>query len=117
MRATGVAVCMKHKHRALADGKPHSVETGWTETFIVCRKCSKKLSGGYGPDRREPFKRALRTALRAIGRRGQVGILEVGCLGICPKGAVTTARSGNPGRLEIVPVGTPLEDLLRVETS
>jgi predicted metal-binding protein len=79
--------------------------TGWSETILICKKCSKKLSGGFGDGGYDPLRKALREALKAAGRRGQVGLIEVPCFGICPKKAVTVAFGGAPGELLVVPVG------------
>ena len=84
-----------------------TVQTGWTDTLLICRKCSKKLRGGFGKDGGETLRQAVRGALRTNGRRGQIGVIEVGCLKICPKRAVTTARASRPGVFTIVPEGYP----------
>jgi predicted metal-binding protein len=76
--------------------------TGWTQTVIICRKCSKKLDGGFGTDGTQSLRGALRDTLRQTGRRGQVGLLEVGCLGVCPRGAVTVVLASKPGEVLIV---------------
>ena len=89
-----------------------TVATGWTDALLICRKCSKKLRGGFGPDGDDTLRQAVRGALRTSGRRGQVGIVEVGCLGVCPKHAVTTARASQPGAFRIVPKGYPADLLL-----
>ncbi len=100
------------KHRAIDDDQPHSVATGWTDALLICKKCSKKLDGGFGEDGSETLRRALRGALRTTGQRGQIGLIEVGCLGVCPKRAVTTVRASQPGSLLIVPQGTDVAKLL-----
>ncbi len=82
-----------------------TVETGWSDTVLICRKCSRKLKGGFGPDGRDSLRHAVRNSLRAAGQRGRVGLIEVGCLGVCPKHAVTTARASRPGELLVVPRG------------
>ena len=82
------------------------VATGWDETFLICRKCNKKLSGGFGEDGDEPLKAALRTRLRETGRRGRTAIIEVDCFGVCPKKGVVVARSSQPGSLLVVGAGT-----------
>ena len=86
--------------------------TGWTQTIVICRKCSKKLDGGFGPDGTQSLRGALRDALRTAGRRGQVGLLEVGCLGVCPKGAVTVALASAPGELLVVGRGASASAVL-----
>ena len=105
------------KHKPIQDAQIHNVQTGWTDAFLICRKCSRKLDGGFGPDGELSLRRAMRGALRASGQRGQLGLIEVACLGVCPKRAVTTARASQPGTLLIVPVGTPPERLLESTAS
>ena len=101
------------KHRAIEDNQLHTIATGWTDAMLICRKCSRKLDGGFGKDGKETLRRAMRGALRTTGQRGQIGLVEVACLGVCPKQAVTTARASQPGNLLIVPKGTPVERLLQ----
>ncbi len=88
------------------------VPTGWADLILVCKKCSKKLSGGYGKAGDEPMRKALRGALRAVGKRGRVGVIEVPCFGICPKKAVTVAVASAPGELLVVPAGLDLGSLV-----
>jgi len=94
------------KHRPTEDGQVRLVETGWSEVLLICRKCSKKLKGGFGPEGRDTLRTALRGRLRESGRRGEVGLIEVKCFGVCPKGAVTVAMASEPGVLRIVPKGS-----------
>jgi predicted metal-binding protein len=86
----------------------------WREIVLACRKCSKKLDGGFGPDGDENLGPALKQSLREAGRRREVRVIETKCLGLCPKGAVTVVRSGQPGVLLAVPAGTDAADLLHV---
>ena len=80
-----------------------TLSTGWTDLVLICRKCSKKLDGGFGEDGGEPLRRAMREALRRRGMRGRIGLVEVGCLGVCPKSAVTVAHAGKTDDFFIVP--------------
>ncbi len=89
-----------------------SVTTPWREIVLVCRKCSKRLDGGFGEKRRRSLRQALREALRASGRRRDVRIVEIGCVGLCPKGAVTTSRASRPGELLAVAKGTEMGEVL-----
>ena len=86
--------------------------TGWTDTLLICRKCSRKLGGGFGPDGRDTLRQVVRDTLRLSGRRGEVGLIDVGCLGVCPKKGVTTARASRPGELLVVPRGLDAASLL-----
>jgi hypothetical protein len=79
--------------------------TPWQEVLILCRKCGKKLDGGFGPKRGESLKTELRQALRDVGRRRQVRVMETGCLGICPKDGVTALNATHPGTIHIIPTG------------
>jgi predicted metal-binding protein len=88
--------------------------TGWNEVILICKKCSKKLSGGFGHGKTEPLRKALRCALKDAGQRGKVGLVPVGCLGVCPKQAVTIAFGTAPDRLFTIPAGCPAEQVLRI---
>ena len=76
--------------------------TPWRDVVILCRKCGKKRRGGFGPKRKQTLKDTLRQALRDIGRRRQVRVMETSCLGICPKDGITALR---PGTIHVIPVG------------
>jgi predicted metal-binding protein len=81
----------------------------WTEVVLVCRKCSKKLDGGFGQDGDEKLAKALRRSVKAAGggkgRKAQVAVIEVGCFDVCPKNAVVAVRASNPGEWVVVPRG------------
>jgi predicted metal-binding protein len=81
----------------------------WTEVVLVCRKCSKKLDGGFGEDGDEPLAKVLRKAMKpkggGKGRKARVGVIEVGCFDVCPKNAVVAVRASKPGDWVIVPRG------------
>ncbi len=92
------------------------VKSNWSDVILVCRKCSKKLDGGFGPDADEKLAKVLRKEIareagvhgkKAKGRRAPMGVIEVGCLDICPKGAVTAVRASAPREWLVVPKGTP----------
>lgn len=80
--------------------------------MLVCRTCTKRLDGGFGADGRSKLRRVLRSALRGAGRR-DVRVLSVGCLGVCPKRAVSVVRASRPGEVLVVPAGTDPADILR----
>lgn len=72
------------------------VRSNWQQAVLVCRKCSKKVGGGFGPDGDERLAKALRRHLSLKkGRKAAAGIVEVDCLGICPKGAVTVVNGAD----------------------
>ncbi len=80
--------------------------------MLVCGKCSKKLGGGFGPRGKAPLAKALRKHLGLKkGRKGPAGIVEVRCLSICPKNAVTVVDARKPGEWLIVPEGVDLDAL------
>lgn len=87
------------------------VGADWREVVLVCRKCSKKIDGGFGPDRDEGLAKALRRGFAAgearkrKARRRPLAVLEVGCLGVCPKRAVVVVKASEPGALVLVPQG------------
>ncbi len=78
----------------------------WREIAMVCGKCSRKLHGGFGKKGKHDLADVLKAALKDAGRRGEVRVLEVGCLGLCPKHAVSAVSSAQPGRVLAVPRGT-----------
>ena len=92
------------KHKPLPDTM-RPFPTGWDDVILICKKCSKKLSGGFGEQRDEPLRKALRGALKEVGKRGRVGMIEVSCFGVCPKKAVTVTFGSAPGELLVVPEG------------
>jgi hypothetical protein len=87
--------------------------TPWREVLILCRKCGKKLDGGFGTKRKESLKDVLRQALRDSGRRRQVRIMETSCLGICPKRGVTTLNASHPGTIHVIPRGSDGAEAMR----
>ena len=91
-----------------------TVRSEWTDTVLVCKKCSKKLEGGFGPKGKMPLAKALREELGVRkGRRGSIGIIEVKCLGICPRDAVTVVTGTAPGDWALVARGAPIADVAR----
>ncbi len=81
---------------------------------MVCRKCSKKISGGFGPKGKTRLDKALKDALvEGKGRKANLAIMQVGCFDICPKHAVIVARGATPETLYSVRKGTALEEVVR----
>lgn len=91
-------------------------EAPFRAVLLTCRKCGKRLGGGFGPRGEETLARMLRRALREDGRRGEVRVLETGCQGLCPKGAVSVIgpadQTGSPVRIWAVPRGTEAKSVL-----
>lgn len=78
--------------------------------MLVCRKCSKKLDGGFGAKGGERLAKALKKQV-GKGRKASAGIVEVGCLGVCPKGAVTVVNGAHSRDWLLVRPGADLDAL------
>jgi predicted metal-binding protein len=86
-----------------------TVRSDWSNAILVCKKCSKKLEGGFGPKGKTGLAKALREELGVRkGRKGALGIIDVKCLGICPKGAVTVVNGATPGEWLLIREGLPV---------
>ncbi|WP_022681447.1 hypothetical protein [Sphingobium bisphenolivorans] len=95
-----------------AGGLKQFVRSNWDHAVLICRKCSKKLDGGFGPDGEERLAKALRRHLSLKkGRKAAAGILEVNCLGVCPKGAVTVVNGARSRDWLLVRPGADLDEL------
>lgn len=82
--------------------------------MLVCAKCSRKLDGGFGPKGRQPLGKALRKHLKLKkGRKAAAGVLDVKCLGVCPRGAVTVVNGAASREWLIVPAGADLDEVAR----
>lgn len=91
-----------------------TVRSNWSDAILVCTKCSKKLDGGFGPKGKAPLAKALRKELHLKkGRKAGVGIVEVKCLGICPRGAVTVVKGAQSREWLLVPQGADLAEVAR----
>jgi predicted metal-binding protein len=99
------------KHRA--ESGIRTALTPWEYVVFVCRKCSRKLDGGFGKDGESSLRAELKAALREAGLRRQVRVVESSCFSVCPKRAVSVMRGSRPGEILVVPEGTDAEDVLR----
>jgi len=101
--------------RVTSDKTMKRVRADWDEIVLVCRKCSKKLDGGFGKRGDQSLAKGLRKMLgaKAVGRKASLAVIEVDCLDICPKGAVVAFRAAAPGDWAIVPKGAPLDGVAR----
>lgn len=89
-------------------------KTRWGEVVLVCRKCSKKLKGGFGPEGDKTLKKALRRYLHAgKGRKADLAVVGADCFDICPKDAVVAVNARRPQELLIVPAGADLFEVKR----
>jgi len=86
------------------------VRSNWEHSVLVCGKCSKRLDGGFGPKGRTPLAKALRKHLGLKkGRKARAGVVEVKCMGVCPRGSVTVIDTRHPGEWALVPGGADLD--------
>ena len=89
------------------------VRSNWSNAVLVCTKCSKKLDGGFGPKGRQPLGKALRKHLDLKkGRKAAAGVVDVKCLGVCPRGAVTVINGAASREWLLVPAGADLDELV-----
>lgn len=93
-----------------------TARTQWRDVVLVCKKCQKKLDGGFGPDGDRTLKKALKRYLKrdvkvGKGRKAELAVIEVGCFDVCPKGAVVAVNAARPQALLIVPPGIDLLEL------
>jgi predicted metal-binding protein len=89
------------------------VRADWANTILICKKCSKRLGGGFGPKGRTPLAKVLRQDLGVRkGRKGALGIVEVKCLGVCPRGAVTVVNGAKPGEWLLVAARSDVAEIV-----
>ncbi len=85
------------------------VRSNWANAVLVCAKCSKRIDGGFGPKGKQPLGKALRKHLHLKkGRKAAAGIVDVKCLGVCPRGAVTVVNGTASREWLLVPAGADL---------
>lgn len=84
----------------------------WRDVVMLCRKCSRKLDGGFGKKGKHDLAGMLKQALKASGRRRELRVVEVECLSFCPKRAVTAVSSAQPSRVLAIPAGADVADVL-----
>lgn len=99
---------------ARSGGLKPLIRSNWQNAVLVCRKCSKKVGGGFGPAGEERLAKALRKHLALKkGRKAAAGVVEVDCLGVCPKGAVTVVNGAASRDWLLVRPGADLNELAR----
>ena len=90
------------------------IRSNWSNAVLVCAKCSRKLGGGFGPKGKQPLGKALRKHLGLKkGRKAEAGVVDVKCLGVCPRGAVTLVNATASREWLIVPQGADLDEVAR----
>ncbi len=89
-----------------------TVRSDWQNVVLVCRKCSKRVGGGFGAKGKTSLAKALRRHIGAKkGRKAKAGIVEVKCLSVCPKKAVTVVHANDLLNWQLVKPGTPVADI------
>lgn len=90
------------------------IKANWETAILVCSKCSRRLDGGFGKKGKQSLGKALRKHLGAkLSRKARIGIVEVKCLGVCPRGAVTLVDARDPTRWRLVAAGADMGMLAR----
>lgn len=90
------------------------VQSDWKGVVLVCRKCTKRVKGGFGADGRTSLAKALRAlGNRRKGRKADFAVVETPCLKLCPKGRVVAMDARDPGRWLLVKPSTPVEQVAR----
>ena len=84
-----------------------------SETLVaICRKCSKKLGGGFGDGGKQSLAKVLKHDLDLPKwKRSPVRLVETGCMKLCPKGAVAVATSSDARLVHIISGGTPVVEV------
>ena len=96
----------------MIDGRIRSLPSHWAGNVLVCRKCSKRAHGGFGKKGKSGLAKTLRKAMDVKpGRKARFGIVEVGCLGVCPRDAVVMVDGRRPEQWWLVPLGSDVAAL------
>ncbi|MEE4153976.1 MAG: (2Fe-2S) ferredoxin domain-containing protein [Erythrobacter sp.] len=96
------------------------IRSNWSHAILVCAKCNKKAKKrglAYGPEG-TTLTKALKRELGAgsklgKGRKARLGLVEVPCLDICPKGGVVLVDSRTPGQWRILTPDADIGELAR----
>lgn len=81
-----------------------------SQTLVaICKKCGKKVGGGFGDGGSKSLAKALKKHLDLPKwKRSPVRIVETGCMKLCPRGAVAVATSGDAALVYVIPAATPV---------
>ena len=89
------------------------VAANWNTALLVCGKCSKRQKGGFGDQGRTGLAKLLRRHLNAgKGRKATIGVVQVKCLGVCPRRAVMLVDTARPHDWLLVAPGTAAEAVI-----
>lgn len=85
------------------------INAEWETALLVCSKCSKRLGGGFGNNGKQSLAKALRKLFGIKPfRKAPIGIVEVKCLGVCPRGSVTLVHAASMQTWHLVPAKADL---------
>lgn len=83
-----------------------------TSIVAICRKCGKKLGGGFSDGGKQPLGKVLRRELEHRSpRQARVRLVETRCLKLCPKGAVAVLDSRDPRHILVIAARTPVAEV------
>jgi len=92
------------------------IRSNWSHAILICRKCNKKAKkrgarfGREGTTLTKALKHELGTRK---GRKASLGLVEVGCLDVCPKNGVVLVDSRTPGQWRILTPDADIAELAR----
>ena len=89
-----------------------TVATRSATLVAICKKCGKKVGGGFGDGGGQSLAKALKKGLDLPKwKRSPIRIVETGCMKLCPKGAVAVTTSGDARLVYVIPAGTPVGEV------
>ena len=90
-----------------------SVSARWGDAILICGTCTRRVGGGFGKKGGASLAKTLRKAgVGDRGRKAQRGVVETGCLKLCPKNAVVVMHSARPDRWLVVPPMMDVADIV-----
>lgn len=89
-----------------------TVTTPSTTLVAICKKCGKKMGGGFGDGGGKSLAKALKTHLDLPKwKRSPIRIVETGCTKLCPRRAVAVTTSRDPTLVFVIPQETPVGEI------
>lgn len=89
------------------------IRSNWRTALLICKKCTKKVGGGFGPKGRTSLAKVLKAELGGgRKRKADIGIIETKCLGVCPNHAVTMIDGRNSGSWLLIRPGTDVREIV-----